>query len=82
MLYINEVRLNKKLGKVREMKRMKHTDNEAELYSRARSQAISTPNVLIDLMKGVGDFGGLTGAHFICCDGRELHPHVTLRSSL
>ena len=60
---------------------MRHTDNEAELYSRARSHAISTPKVLIDLMKGVGDFGGLTGAHLICCDGRELHPHVTLRPS-
>ena len=32
-------------------------------------------------MSGLGDFGGLTGAQRICCDGIAEHPQVTFLSS-
>lgn len=60
----------------------KLTDKTAELYSLALSQAISMPCVLMDLMRGLGDLGGLTGAHLIGGDGSLEQPHVTFRASL
>lgn len=54
------------------------TDTSADPNSLAFSHAISTPSALMDLMKGLGDLGGLTGAHSTSCEGSAEQPHTTL----